>query len=453
MTTVRSRQPASMRTLHQALAAPSRPTDEPQGFGEWEGGDMSWAWRQLNRPAALPAPAAQPSVETKPASVPVAASEAKPVVDAPRIADSATDWPAIRSSIAATAPPPPARTPIAPIRVAPTAARPAIRPATARAADPALLAPILFEEIPKPAPARVAIDGMTWSGAAVAETRRAPAGRRTKVLGLSALAILVASGVAYSALQSISGPSDSTMVAAAAAPIGPSFVPAPQTNFVPAPAPAPTPDAVTTASIPRSSDRLPEPATAALPPVQAVTTTVVLPQPVATQPVTASSPLPIGADDPVGDAILIADKDRPATGPVGAAPTPVAQPAPTIVASLPAPRQTPAAAPVTAPVRQSAPVATVAPSTVVPSGPRVQATARDYVNLRTGPSNGSSVVTVIAAGSAVEVIRCNYWCQVEVGGQTGWVYQDFLDGPIDRRSRGRAVVPAPAAPATTAAAQ
>lgn len=450
MTTVRSRQPASMRTLHQALAAPSRPTDAPEGFGEWEGGDMSWAWRQLNRPAALPAPAAKPPVETAPA----AASESKPVMDTPRIADTATDWPSIRSSIAATAPPPPARTPVAPLRVAPTAARPAIRPATARAADPAPLAPILFEEVPSPAPVKVAIDGMTWSGAAIAETHRPSSRRGTKVLGLSALAVLVASGVAYSALQSISGPGNSTMVAASAAPIGPTLAPGPQTSVVPAPV-ATLPDAVTTASIARSSERLPEPGSAPLPPVQAVTTTVVLPQPVpvATQPVTANPPLPTGADDPVGDAILIADKDRPATGPVGAAPSPAVQPAPTVVASLPAPRQTPAAAPISAPVRQPAPVATVAPSTVVPSGPRVQATARDYVNLRTGPSNGSSVVTVIAAGSAVEVIRCNYWCQVQVGGQTGWIYQDFLDGPIDRRSRGRAVVPAAPATATTAAAQ
>jgi hypothetical protein len=308
----------------------------------------------------------------------------------------------------------------------------------------------------------VKIDGMTWSGAAVAETRRPATRRRAAVLGISAIAVMVAGGVAYSALQSVSGPANQPLVAAAAAPIGAAFAPAGTPAAAPVPtvpvnaAPAPATDPVTTAAIPRATDRLPDPATASpLPPPQAVTTTAFIPQPAATQPASASpSTLPTGAEDPVGDAILIAEKDGP--GPVGAAPTPAPaaapQPAPTVVAALPTPRQTqptPAPAPTT---RVTAPAAAaVAPAPVVPAGPRVQATARDYVNLRSGPSNGSSVVTVVAAGSAVEVIRCNYWCQVQVNGRTGWIYQDFLDGPIDRRSRGRAVAPAPAT--TTAAAQ
>jgi hypothetical protein len=189
-----------------------------------------------------------------------------------------------------------------------------------------------------------------------------------------------------------------------------------------------------------------------------VTTTAVVPtQPVRTEPI---PPLPEGAD-PLGDAILIAEKDRVADGLAApapaAAPAPVAAPAPaaapTVVAALP-PARTPApAAPAPAAARQTSPAPaaaavapSVAPAAAPTTGPRIQATARDYVNMRSGPSNGSSVVSVVAAGSAVDVIRCNYWCQVQVGGQTGWIYQDFLDGPIDRRTRGRAVAaPAPAA--------
>jgi uncharacterized protein YraI len=60
-------------------------------------------------------------------------------------------------------------------------------------------------------------------------------------------------------------------------------------------------------------------------------------------------------------------------------------------------------------------------------------TARTAVNMRSGPDRNSPVVTVVAAGTPVEVRSCDYWCEVVVAGQPGWIYQDYLDGPIDRR--------------------
>jgi hypothetical protein len=59
--------------------------------------------------------------------------------------------------------------------------------------------------------------------------------------------------------------------------------------------------------------------------------------------------------------------------------------------------------------------------------------ARTAVNMRSGPDRNSPVVTVVAAGTPVEVRSCDYWCEVVVSGQQGWIYQDYLDGPIDRR--------------------
>lgn len=55
------------------------------------------------------------------------------------------------------------------------------------------------------------------------------------------------------------------------------------------------------------------------------------------------------------------------------------------------------------------------------------ATANSYVNMRAGPDNDAAVIGVIATGATVDVVNCNFWCEVIVDGVEGWIYQDFLD--------------------------
>lgn len=50
------------------------------------------------------------------------------------------------------------------------------------------------------------------------------------------------------------------------------------------------------------------------------------------------------------------------------------------------------------------------------------------VNLRSSPRKGSSVAMVVPAGSAVNVLSCDGWCQVVYNGKKGWVYKSFLTG-------------------------
>lgn len=55
------------------------------------------------------------------------------------------------------------------------------------------------------------------------------------------------------------------------------------------------------------------------------------------------------------------------------------------------------------------------------------AVANSYVNMRAGPDNEAAIITVVAEGADVAVVECNFWCEVIVDGQEGWIYQDFLD--------------------------
>ena len=48
------------------------------------------------------------------------------------------------------------------------------------------------------------------------------------------------------------------------------------------------------------------------------------------------------------------------------------------------------------------------------------------VNLRSSPRKGSSIAVVVPAGSAVNVLSCNGWCEVVYNGKKGWVYKNFL---------------------------
>jgi hypothetical protein len=52
-----------------------------------------------------------------------------------------------------------------------------------------------------------------------------------------------------------------------------------------------------------------------------------------------------------------------------------------------------------------------------------------HVNMRSGPDNNASVVTVVPAGGAVQVIGgCKYWCEVSFDGKKGFVYKSFIGG-------------------------
>jgi uncharacterized protein YgiM (DUF1202 family) len=48
------------------------------------------------------------------------------------------------------------------------------------------------------------------------------------------------------------------------------------------------------------------------------------------------------------------------------------------------------------------------------------------VKLRTGPSKGNGVAGVVPAGSAVNVLSCDGWCQISYNGKSGWVYKNYL---------------------------
>jgi uncharacterized protein YraI len=50
--------------------------------------------------------------------------------------------------------------------------------------------------------------------------------------------------------------------------------------------------------------------------------------------------------------------------------------------------------------------------------------------MRAGPDNDAAVITVVAAGATVNVVACNFWCEVVYNGQTGWIYQDYLNGAL-----------------------
>jgi len=62
------------------------------------------------------------------------------------------------------------------------------------------------------------------------------------------------------------------------------------------------------------------------------------------------------------------------------------------------------------------------------SEPTRAAPVTTAVNMRAGPDNDAAVLTVIPAGSEVEVIACEYWCEVVFAGERGWIYKSFVSG-------------------------
>lgn len=48
------------------------------------------------------------------------------------------------------------------------------------------------------------------------------------------------------------------------------------------------------------------------------------------------------------------------------------------------------------------------------------------VNMRSGPRKGAGVLTVVPAGSPVQVLSCNGWCQIAYNGRKGFIYKSYL---------------------------
>lgn len=55
------------------------------------------------------------------------------------------------------------------------------------------------------------------------------------------------------------------------------------------------------------------------------------------------------------------------------------------------------------------------------------ATILSDVNLRGGPGTENPALGVLKAGTSVQVVECEGWCQVTSAQGNGWIYQDFLD--------------------------
>ena len=81
---------------------------------------------------------------------------------------------------------------------------------------------------------------------------------------------------------------------------------------------------------------------------------------------------------------------------------------------------------------------------VAPGAARVTAA----VNLRSSPRKGSSVAVVVPAGSAVNVLTCDGWCEVVYNGKKGWVYKSYLIGIEGQAAESGKAANSPAAPTT-----
>jgi hypothetical protein len=59
---------------------------------------------------------------------------------------------------------------------------------------------------------------------------------------------------------------------------------------------------------------------------------------------------------------------------------------------------------------------------MTPDGAAGQAVVTSAVNMRAGPDSGAAVLMVVPAGASVALFGCDYWCQVNYAGQTGFIY-------------------------------
>jgi hypothetical protein len=55
-------------------------------------------------------------------------------------------------------------------------------------------------------------------------------------------------------------------------------------------------------------------------------------------------------------------------------------------------------------------------------------TVNTHVNMRSEPDNDAAVVAVVPAEKQVQIVSCDYWCEVVFEGQRGWIYKSFVNG-------------------------
>lgn len=73
----------------------------------------------------------------------------------------------------------------------------------------------------------------------------------------------------------------------------------------------------------------------------------------------------------------------------------------------------------------------VAEQVPVPDEPGIaglgKARVSAYVNMRSGPDNGASVVTVVPANAEIAAATdCQHWCKVVYEGRNGFIYKDYI---------------------------
>ncbi len=79
------------------------------------------------------------------------------------------------------------------------------------------------------------------------------------------------------------------------------------------------------------------------------------------------------------------------------------------------------------PAPEPAPATTVAETTTSPPATGMTtATATTWVNLHTGPDNGTPTILVVPQGAELQVVACDPWCEVYYDGNHGYIWQDFV---------------------------
>ncbi|MCC6734746.1 MAG: hypothetical protein IT534_01300 [Bauldia sp.] len=219
------------------------------------------------------------------------------------------------------------------------------------------------------------VDDAAW---AAAPAWREPArARKTDLLIIGALVVLIAGGGAYSAIRfgdDAAAPRGETVADAsrAEAGLGVPFAPVGRTALL------------------RDDPTAPVPSLEA-----AIAGPEVTPLPVIVEP-------PVEVTQPIflADAAPAAPVDTPA-GPAGA--------------------DVPPAGGVGGPM---VPLDPVVAEAGVPVG--IVTTVTTWVNMRAGPDNAEPVVVVVSPDTPVAVRACDYWCRVSVNGQDGYIFRDFL---------------------------
>lgn len=244
----------------------------------------------------------------------------------------------------------------------------------------------LIEEEEAPVPAFWSVDERASTATQFRDRRRPP---RSDVFIISALALLIAGGGAFSAFHDWSGGTAAASDEVALADGSP--------------------------AVSRADAGL------ASPIVRNETAGPVAPRTVAVVPVPAGAiPATPLAEDPAPALALEAPPPAAPGEQVPTTPQPI-----DLLAAQGGPFVPVQDAPVVADL--AAPAAEAAPAAGVPADPTTT-TAETWVNMRAGPDNGAAIVRVISPNEAVTVTSCDLWCEVVVEGQAGYVFHTFLAG-------------------------